>query len=88
MSKVMSLELLSSIKGAKSSKVINKLFEVIKDAHPSSKKRVGKYNKVVSINELRDDIVEESSKEEKQIIKKNFPKSKNGLLVVKRVVEE
>ena len=42
----------------------------------------------MSLNDLRDDVVIESSAMEKQIIIENFPKSKNGYLVVSKVIEE
>jgi Asp-tRNA(Asn)/Glu-tRNA(Gln) amidotransferase C subunit len=42
----------------------------------------------VSLNNLRDDVVVHSSAIEKQIIVENFPKEKNGYLVVAKVIEE
>jgi Asp-tRNA(Asn)/Glu-tRNA(Gln) amidotransferase C subunit len=42
----------------------------------------------VSLNDLREDVVIESSALEKQIIIANFPKEKNGYLVVSKVIEE
>jgi Asp-tRNA(Asn)/Glu-tRNA(Gln) amidotransferase C subunit len=86
MSKTMSLEVLSSIKGARSSLAIEKLFDVIKNANinlANANQNVG-----VSLDNLRDDVVLESSDIEKEIIRRNFPKSKNGYLVVSKVIEE
>jgi len=37
---------------------------------------------------LRDDVVINSPQIEKQIIIENFPKEKNGFLVVSKVIEE
>jgi Asp-tRNA(Asn)/Glu-tRNA(Gln) amidotransferase C subunit len=86
MSKTMSLEVLSSIKGATSSQAVEKLFDVIKNANinlANANKNIG-----VSLDNLRDDVVIKSSDLEKEIIKRNFPKSKNGYLVVSKVIEE
>ena len=85
----MTVDVLSSIKGAKSSETISKLFEVIKNANISSNNISSKniQNKV-SLEELRDDIVLESTEIEKKIIIENFPKEKNGYLVVSKVIEE
>ena len=41
----------------------------------------------VSVSNLREDVVIESSAMEKQIIVENFPNSKNGFLVVAKVIE-
>ena len=41
----------------------------------------------MSLNNLRDDIVIESSATEKEIIIENFPKEKNGYLVVSKIIE-
>lgn len=88
MSKMMTVDVLSSIKGAQPSEAVNKLFEVIKNANPSNTNTFNTHNNGVSIEELRDDIVIESSAAEKQIILENFPKSKNGYLLVSKVIEE
>ena len=89
MSKIMTVDVLSSIKGAQPSKAVNKLFEVIKKANPANTNTFNKkHNKGVSIDDLRDDVVIASSAAEKQIIKDNFPKEKNGYLVVSKVIEE
>jgi Asp-tRNA(Asn)/Glu-tRNA(Gln) amidotransferase C subunit len=42
----------------------------------------------VSLDHLRDDVVVDSPLAEKQIIIENFPKEKNGYLVVSKVIEE
>ena len=83
----MTVDVLSSIKGAKPSEAVNKLFDVIKNAQPINKSSFN-HNNAVSLNDLRDDVVIESSAIEKQIIIENFPKKKNGYLVVSKVIEE
>ncbi|WP_242085314.1 hypothetical protein [Aestuariivivens sediminis] len=89
MSKIMTVDILSSIKGAQPSKAVNKLFEVIKKANPSHNNAFNStLNSVASLDHLRDDVVIESSELEKQIIIQNFPKSKNNYLVVSKVIEE
>ena len=89
MSNLMTVDVLSSIKGAKSSETISKLFEVIKNANISSNNISSKnIQNTVTLEELRDDIVLESTEIEKKIIIENFPKEKNGYLVVSKVIEE
>ncbi|GAA4239201.1 hypothetical protein GCM10022291_32610 [Postechiella marina] len=89
MSKIMTVDILSSIKGAEPSEAVSKLFDVIKNAHPTNNNAANNTNKnAVSLNDLRDDIIIESSAIEKQIIKENFPNEKNGFLVVSKVIEE
>lgn len=88
MSKIMTVDILSSIKGAQPSEAVNKLFEVIKNANTSNNNAFNNHNNAVSLNELRDDVVIESSSAEKDIIKENFPKEKNGYLVVSKIIEE
>ena len=46
------------------------------------------HNNAVSLNDLREDCIIESSQIEKEIIIENFPKEKNGYLVVSKVIEE
>lgn len=82
----MTLEVLSSIKGATSSEAVEKLFEVIKNA--SVNLGDAENNETVLLSDLRDDVVIPSSELEKQLIRNNFPKSKNGYLVVSKVIEE
>lgn len=89
MSKIMTVDILSSIKGAQPSEAVNKLFDVIKNAQPINNNSFNNnHNNCVSLNDLRDDLVIESSSIEKQIIIENFPKEKNGYLVVSKVIEE
>ncbi|WP_372757775.1 hypothetical protein, partial [Mariniflexile sp.] len=76
MSKIMTVDVLSSIKGAQPSEAVNKLFDVIKNAQATNNNSFNNYNNSVSLNDLRDDVVIESSALEKQIIIENFPKEK------------
>lgn len=86
---MMTVDILSSITGAQESESVNKLFDVIKNANSSNNNSYNKnHNNAVSVNELREDIVIDSPKVEKQIIIENFPKEKNGYLVVSKVMEE
>ena len=85
MSKLMTVDVLSSIKGAKESEAVNQLFEVIKNANVE---KAGSKLNAVEINDLREDVVVKSSDLERQIIKDNFPKQKNGFLVVDKIIEE
>ena len=85
----MTVDVLSSIKGAQPSEAVNKLFEVIKNANATNNNTFNtNHNNCVSLNSLRDDVMIESSAIEKQIIIENFPKEKNGYLVVSKVIEE
>lgn len=90
MSKIMPLDLLSSIKGARSSEAVNELFNVIKRAVPENEGNItsDKDVEAVSLDSLRSDIIERCPEIEKNIIKKNFPKEKNGFLVVPKVIED
>tara|TARA_B110000091_G_C13804598_1_gene471900 strand:- start:2503 stop:2769 length:267 start_codon:yes stop_codon:yes gene_type:complete len=88
MSKMMTVDVLSSIKGAKPSDTVNKLFDVIKNASISNNNSFNNHNNAVSLDDLREDIVIDSAVIEKQIIIENFPKEKNGFLVVSKVIEE
>jgi Asp-tRNA(Asn)/Glu-tRNA(Gln) amidotransferase C subunit len=88
MSKTMTVDILSSIKGAQPSESVNKLFDVIKNAIPTNNNTSNNVNRnCVSVNNLREDVVIESSAMEKQIILENFPNKKNGFLVVAKVIE-
>lgn len=88
MNKTMTVDILSSIKGAQPSESVNKLFDVIKNAHPTNNNPANNVNRnCVSVNNLREDVVIESSAIEKQIILENFPNKKNGFLVVAKVIE-
>ncbi|WP_348824144.1 Asp-tRNA(Asn)/Glu-tRNA(Gln) amidotransferase subunit GatC [Flavobacterium aestuarii] len=88
MSKIMTVDILSSIKGAQPSESVNKLFDVIKNANSSNDNSLNNVNRnCVSVNNLREDVVIESSAIEKQLILENFPNKKNGFLVVAKVIE-
>jgi Asp-tRNA(Asn)/Glu-tRNA(Gln) amidotransferase C subunit len=88
MSKTMTVDILSSIKGAQPSESVNQLFEVIKNAVPSNDNAVNNLNlNCVSVNDLREDVVVESSLIERELIIENFPNKKNGFLVVAKVIE-
>lgn len=85
----MTVDILSSIKGAKPSEAVEKLFDVIKNAQSTNATSLNKnHAHCVSINDLRDDVVIPCSALERQIIIANFPKEKNGFLVVSKVIEE
>lgn len=85
----MTVDVLSSIKGAQPSETVNKLFDVIKNAQPTNNNSSNNVNyNCVSLNDLREDVVIESPALEKQIIIENFPKEKNGYLVVSKVIED
>lgn len=84
----MTVDVLSSIKGAQPSEAVSKLFEVIKNANTSNNNSFNSnHNNAVSLDDLRDDIIIDSPKAEKEIIIENFPKQKNGYLVVSKVIE-
>lgn len=84
----MTVDILSSIKGAQPSESVNQLFEVIKNAVPSNNNATNNISlNCVSVSNLREDVVVESSAIEKQLILENFPKKKNGFLVVAKVIE-
>lgn len=89
MSKIMTVDILSSIKGAQPSEAVNKLFGEIKNAQSSNNNSFNNvnYNNAVSIDNLREDVVVESSVVERTIIKENFPQQKDGYLVVAKVIE-
>lgn len=86
----MPLDLLSSIKGARSSEAVNELFNVIKKAALTREGDITLETNAdaVSIEDLRSDIIERCPEIGKEIIKKNFPKEKNGFLVVPKVIED
>ena len=88
MNKTMTVDILSSIKGAQPSESVKQLFDVIKIAVPSNATTLNNVNhNCVSVSNLREDVVIESSAMEKQIILENFPNKKNGFLVVAKVIE-
>jgi Asp-tRNA(Asn)/Glu-tRNA(Gln) amidotransferase C subunit len=88
MSKIMTVDILSSIKGAQPSEAVNKLFDVIKNAHTNNNSLNNVNYNCLSINNLREDVVIESSDLEKQLIIENFPNKKNGFLVVAKIIED
>lgn len=84
----MTVDILSSIKGAQPSESVNQLFEVIKNAIPSNNNTVNNvHHNCLSVSDLREDVVIASSAIEKQLIIENFPSKKNGFLVVAKVIE-
>lgn len=88
MNKTMTVDILSSIKGAQPSESVNQLFEVIKNAITSNENSLNNVNhNSVSVDNLREDVVIASSAIERQIILENFPNKKNGFLVVAKVIE-
>lgn len=88
MSKLMTVDILSSIKGAKESEAVSQLFDVIKNASTNTTASFKNSKNAVSLDDLREDLVINSTATEKEIIIENFPKEKNGYLVVDRVIEE
>ena len=89
MSKEMTLDVLSSIKGAQESQVVDDLFKVIKKGSISDNSEINNQNNnAVSVDNLRPDTVIKSSAEERNLIVENFPNEKNGYLVVPKVIEE
>ncbi|MGF1586614.1 MAG: hypothetical protein ACFCUM_14915 [Bacteroidales bacterium] len=91
MNKIMSLELLSSIKGARQSDAIIELFRVIREAFPDEEE-AGNMTQTdegaILFENLREDTVSESDAREKELIAGNFPKEKNGYLVVSKAIED
>ncbi len=88
----MPLSVLSSIKDAKQSESVTKLFETIKQANinknTENQENINLLNtSIVEVSSLREDTVIESSETEKQFIKANFPLQKNGFLVVPKVID-
>ena len=87
----MPLDLLSSIKGASSSEAVTELFKVISEAVPEkisrNKEQPGK-DHVVRVESLRSDESKECPEKVKEIIRNNFPKQKNGFLVVPKVIDD
>ena len=88
MNKTMTVDILSSIKGAQPSESVNQLFDVIKNAIPTNNTTLNNVNhNCVLVNNLREDVVIESSAIERQIIVENFQNKKNCFLVVAKVIE-
>ena len=88
MSKIMTVDVLSSIKDAKPSESVNQLFDVIKNASTATTSCTNNLQTVVSLDDLREDEIIHSSEIEKQLIIENFPKQKNRYLVVSKIIEE
>lgn len=83
----MTLEVLSSIHGAEASEAVEQLFEVIKNAK-TDLNQITDATKSVNVNELRADKAIPSSDIERNLIRNNFPRTKDGFLVVAKVIEE
>ena len=91
MSELTSLEILTNIKNAVLSDSVRQLFEIVRsaDSEQSDIDFVELMSEnAIEINELREDIVIESTETERQIIIDNFPFKKNNYLVVPKVIEE
>lgn len=91
MSKIMTLEVLSSIKGAEASDAVAELFDNVKSALTGMD--ATDTSDVLSelsipLDNLRDDVVVESTESERKLITENFPVEKNGYLVVMKVIED
>lgn len=88
MEKLMTLDILSSIKGAQASEAVDNLFEIIKKANPDADSEQTIKQMAVTLDGLRADEVISSGNLERELIIENFPKSKNGYLVVTKVMED
>lgn len=88
MAKLMTLDVLSSIKGAEASEAVNNLFDIIRKANSLPKSESTAVLSGVPLEELREDIVIICDPAVQAIIRGNFPKSKNGYLVVPKVIED
>ena len=86
MSKIMPLDELSSIKGAKASKAVSDLFDIIKKTDVKKNNATLQKNASIDIEDLREDTVVKTSVETKKMIKENFPSEKQGYLVVSKVI--
>lgn len=86
----MPLELLSNIKGARSSEAVNELFKVITKAAPANEDDFTNERTIdaVTVEDLRSDIIIRCPEIEKELIRKNFPEERNGFLVVPKVIED
>ena len=89
----MTVDVLSSIQGAKPSKEVNQLLDIIRNAKEYNMSNNQDSNQsnlqdTVCVSQLRPDIPSLSSQQEQDIIKANFPKSHNGFLVVSKVIED
>jgi len=88
MEKLASLEILANIKGTNSSESFEKLFDIVRNASVVEQTNDLFSSHVVTVDDLREDRVEEASSLEKQIIINNFPNQKNNYLLVNKVIEE
>ena len=88
MGKEMTLDVLSSIKGAEASQVVADLFEVIKKGAVQGETNLNNNQNAVEVNNLRKDEPVRCSDVERNLIIENFPNEKNGFLAVPKVIEE
>lgn len=93
MSKMMTVDVLSSIQGAKPSTEVGKLLDIIRNAkeHNNSNNQTSNeavLQDAVCVTQLRPDEPLLSSQKEQDIIKGNFPQAHNGFLVVSKVIED
>lgn len=90
MNKIMPLEILSSINGARPSESIEELFKKVKNAFEDIENDVETEinDKIMDIDSLREDIVIETDEDEIKILIQNFPVKKDNYLVVPRVIEK
>jgi len=88
MGKEMTLDVLSSIKGAEASQVVDDLFEVIKQGSVEASGNQNVNVNAVGLDDLRPDEATVSSELERNLIIENFPNEKNNYLVVPKVIEE
>lgn len=84
----MTLDILSSIKGAEASEAVDNLFKIMKEVKTEGNATDAMQASEVTIDGLRDDVVIPSPAAERNIIIEDFPKSKNGYLVVTKVIED
>jgi len=91
MEKIMPLELLASIKGARSSEDVTELFSVILKAVPDDRGEDTQQpvmEQAVTVESLRNDEVRECPAAQREIIRANFPDQKDGYLVVPKVIDD
>lgn len=84
----MTLDVLSSIKGAEASQVVDDLFKVIKQGSVEISENQNTHQSAVGLEDLRPDEAILSPEQERKIIIENFPKEQSGYLVVPKVIEE
>ena len=88
MGKEMTLDVLSSIKGAEASQVVEDLFTVIKQGSVEASGNQNVNVNAVNLDDLRPDEPIVCSELERNLIIENFPNEKNDYLVVPKVIEE